>query len=138
MGDVESEGNSYRRRILIPVLALALASAGCPKTQPTTVPDSACKVKVKRVCIDDQGNADPDPVKVKKKVEIVVWIAPEGMNLQISFPENPFPQPVICPGANFCASLLPPAGVEKTYSYTATVTTAAASKTSDPRLEVVP
>ena len=137
MGDVESHGSFCRRRVLIPVLAVALgvASAGCAKPpQATPSAEADCKLMVKRVCIDEQGNADPDPVKVKKKQEIVVWIAPEGTVLDIQFAENPFPQPVICAGDRFCASLLPPAGEEKSYEYTAKVTRAAVTKSSDPRL----
>jgi len=138
MEDVESGGNSRRRRILVPVLALALASVGCPKTQPMSEPDASCKVHVKRVCIAADGSADPELVQVKKKAEIVVWIAPEGTKLQIDFPTNPFPQPILCPGDRFCASLLPPNGAYNIYNYTATVTTLAATRVSDPRLQVVP
>ena len=138
MKDVESRRNFCRPWILIPVLGLALGSAGCPKTPPPVMADSACKVKVKVVCIDDQKNANPDPVKVKKKEEIVVWVGPKDSVLQITFTNNPFPTPVSCPGGNFCASLLPPNGAEQDYPYTVSLTLAGTTTSSDPHLVVVP
>jgi hypothetical protein len=138
MEDVESVRNSRRSLVLVPILALVLAAAGCQKTSADGPLDSSCKVKVKVVCIDEDGNADPDTVKVKKKEEIVVWIAPKGKKLGINFSVNPFPQPVSCPGGNFCASLFPPEGAETDYPYTTSVATATAVKTADPHLVVVP
>ena len=141
MEDFESRRNSCRRSsVLVPILALALGLTGCPRPTNTHPMLPGCyQGQVKLVCIDAQGNADPDPVKVKKKTEIVVWMAPEGSHLVITFPQNPFPQPVSCPGDRYCASLLPPGddAAEKLYDYTATVTIAETTKTSDPQLEVV-
>jgi hypothetical protein len=132
------------RPTLVAVLALSLV--GCPKPSGsggTTSPEdpfAGVKEQILRVAIDTEQAAHPDPVKVKKKVEIVVWVAPEGTKLKIDFPENPFPQPVICPGGRFCASLLPPTetAAEKTYSYTASLQTSSGTTTVDPKLEVVP
>ncbi len=128
----------FFRRIVAPagLLALAFALVGCSQQRGSGMSHGP-KLHIQQVSIDSAGQASPDPVRVKKKVEIVVWESPEGTKLQITFTENPFPQPVICPGGNFCASLLPPEGVEKSYDYTATVSTATGSSASDPKLEVV-
>jgi hypothetical protein len=137
MEDPKAKGKSFHRSVApAALLALAFAFVGCAQRQGSGMSHGP-KLHIQQVSIDGLGQASPDPVKVKKKVEIVVWESPEGTKLQITFADNPFPQPVICPGGNFCASLLPPEGVEKSYDYTATVTTATASNASDPKLEVV-
>jgi tetratricopeptide (TPR) repeat protein len=121
---------------------LVLALAGCArKGSPSPPGTSACdalKGHVKVVCIDQNGAADPDTIKVKQNVEIVMWVAPEGMDLNIAFTaDNPFaPDTVPCKG-RFCGLLMPPTGVVKGYPYTATVKSLGSTKTSDPQLEVV-
>lgn len=126
----------------IAVLAVSIAgcataggSGGATYEDPLTA-----KAHILRVAIDPTGHADPDPIPVKRKAEIVVWVAPMDSVLTISFPtENPFPQPVICPGGRFCASLLPPrAEAElKDYKYEVKVVTSAGTVILDPKLKVV-
>jgi hypothetical protein len=138
MEDPESKKKScHRSAALVAALALVPGLVGCPPRQAREAA-AGKKLHLQQVQVDANANADPDPVKVKKKLEIVVWESPAGSQLEIQFTQNPFPRPVVCPGNNFCASLLPPEGVEQSYKYSVTVTTGGSSKTSDPKLEVVP
>lgn len=103
-----------------------------------------CLMKdVQVVVVFANGTTWPDPVKVKKDVQIVVWVG-ENAALNVSFPNSPhpFPEPVMCrttEGGRFCVALLPPkdynAGGNNTYPYSVGFATTAAS---DPNLEVVP
>ncbi|MGH9369437.1 MAG: hypothetical protein ACRD3M_17420 [Thermoanaerobaculia bacterium] len=128
------------RMSLVPILALVLA--GCAKAPPpggASLDPEIERVKdhVKRVVIDANGTAHPDPVQVKQNVEIVVWVARKG-ELKIEFPNgNPFSQPMACAG-RFCGLLLPPNGAPGPYDYTASVTDGGTTQTADPKLEVVP
>jgi hypothetical protein len=147
--DPQTQERANLNPMSIAVLVIALAGCATPAgsggTSSSQEPIADPKAHILRVAIDDKGQASDDPIKVKEKVEIVVWIGPENSRLDIRFPadpkEDPFPQPVICAGGRFCASLLPPPPGkqrEKLYKYGVTLTTNAGTITVDPGLKVVP
>lgn len=131
--DTEARGRCNRFKLSGIALCVA-ALAACAGTPPPQ--GNPAKEKVKVVVINPDGTADPDPVKLKKNVDIVVWVA-EGGNLHIEFVgENPFSKDIPCEGS-FCGLLLPPSGAEKSYPYRATITKGGTTRTADPQLEVV-
>jgi len=87
----------------------------------------------------NDANFDPPTIKVKKKMQVVVWVLEGEGTLNIHFKNNPFPEPPTCPGGRFCFALKPPAADKPvgSYPYTATVTVAGQTTSADPNVEVV-
>jgi hypothetical protein len=105
--------------------------------QPTPVPD--LKVKVKIVEVTKSGTTlkvNPEKVKLKRKEEIVVWVADGTIALDFNKPGNPQPgnpfTDLTCKG-RFCAALTPP-DVLGIFNYKVTVD----GVVLDPNVEVIP
>lgn len=137
----------------IPILVLfgcTSTTTTTPATTTTTTPvppppppEWGAKMDVRVVSVKPPGgssdaNFDPATIKVRKRMQIVVWVLEVEGSLQIQFANSPFPAPPICEG-RFCVALKPP-GAEKPsglYPYTATVTVAGQTTSADPNVEVV-
>jgi hypothetical protein len=116
---------------------------GCKSTTSMTDLGCAAKLDVRVVCVRPPGgtsdaNFDPPTIKVRKKLQIVVWVLEGEGTLDIQFANNPFPAPPVCEG-RFCVALKPPAADKPSglYPYTATVTVAGQTTAADPNVEVV-
>lgn len=135
------------RFFLVPLTVLVLS--GCTSTASTTstmsTADLACPAKadIRLVCVRppggvDDANFDPPSIRVKKRMQIVVWVLDGEGELKIHFDNNPFPEQPTCEG-RFCFALKPPAADKPSghYPYTATVTVAGQTTSADPNVEVV-
>lgn len=135
---------------LVLISAWSLTAAGCctygarspsgaaaPGTR-LSKSDLKCDVQIVAVLFD--GTTIPPLVKVRKNVQIVLWVA-DADSLLVTFDpaDNPFPQPKIPCEGRFCGLLTPPNGsYDHSYKYSVTVTTGQTTKKVDPHLEVVP
>ena len=133
------------RLAMVPLVTLVLF--GCKTTTTTTTsvePIAGAKADVRLVSVTPPGGAndanfDPPTIKVKKRMQVVVWVLQGEGTLNIHFENNPFPEPPTCPGGRFCFALKPPAADKPvgSYPYTATVTVAGQTTSADPNVEVV-
>lgn len=114
---------------------------------PAVLMVSACSTGVEVVTVDSlTGTTRPKKVKVKKDVEIVVWVASRvngtDPKLHIDFgSDSPFPELVTCKGGRFCFALVPPnkqtsSDGDNIFEYTGTVTVNGQPRPLDPRVEV--
>jgi hypothetical protein len=94
------------------------------------------KCDVQIVAVLANGTTVPKVVKVKKGVQIVIWVA-DADELQIDFVNaNPFPKKVECE-KRFCGLILPPNGAYGSYQYRGTVKTNGVTHDLDPDVEIV-
>jgi hypothetical protein len=126
----------------LPVLCVVSALLALPAfaAGPTPTPVPSLKTKVQVVEVIKEGSTirvDPDRVKLKRKIDIVVWVT-NGLDLRVEFkktnpaPGNPFTD-LTCRG-RFCAVLNPPDVEPNSFRYSVTVD----GQTLDPTVEVVP
>ena len=94
------------------------------------------KCDVQIIAVLANGTTIPKVVKVKKDVQIVIWVA-DADELKIDFvTANPFPRKVECEG-RFCGLILPPNGKYGSYQYKGTVKTKGVTHDIDPEVEIV-
>jgi len=143
---VTQRPNRRRGEVLLLGIAFALAGCGCSATATPGSPAGVSEEEILRghvqvVEVRYNGGAptySPDPVKVKKNEQIVVWVVDQGV-LNISFADDPFEGGVRCGGGRFCAALRPPPDSIKTglYPYEVTVRVGEQSASIDPSVEVI-
>jgi hypothetical protein len=131
--------------VLVSSLVFPAVEVGAQTTQTvqtaqtaTTISPDTLKVKVKVVEVIKSGTTvtvNPVKVKLKRKAEIVVWVANGQMKIEFKkgnpAPGNPFTD-LVCKG-RFCAALTPP-DVLGVFNYKVTVD----GVVLDPNVEVVP
>jgi hypothetical protein len=123
----------------LPVEAQTTQTVQTTTETTSTISPDTLKTRVKVVEVVKSGTAitvNPVKVKLKKKEDVVVWIA-NGTSLKIEFkkgnpaPGNPFTD-LVCKG-RFCGALTPP-DVVGVFNYKVTVD----GVVLDPNVEVVP
>ena len=96
-----------------------------------------CDVRV--IALTADKNAHPDPQRVRRGIQVVVWVA-DTDNLTVTFPgENPFAQQPTC-GGRFCYSIVTPSAdaAIKQYDYQVTLARNGGKPVIlDPRIEIM-
>lgn len=91
---------------------------------------------VQLIVITADGKTWPKQAKVRKGIQVVVWVADaDALDIQWTS-QNPFPVPPQCAG-RFCYSIQPPNGTIGPYDYKGTITRGATSTVIDPRIEIM-